>query len=130
MAGQDIPTDVAVKFVKKQHLYPIKNINKLNDRKEKAKMTTEREKQIEEAATIYQTCVFGSNPDGFHVAPYCNSETLADSFEQGARWADANPSKEVEFGIGDTLFKQRDKIARLEEHITFLNEKLEKCGCK
>lgn len=37
----------------------------------------------EDLANAHRDEMFKFNPDGFTVAPYVNSETLADSFEQG-----------------------------------------------
>ena len=62
---------------------------------------TDREKQIEEAA---KNEFIESNIKFIQL----------EAFRTGAEFADKNPSREVQYGIGDTLFKQRDKIQRLE----------------
>lgn len=48
-----------------------------------------------------------------------------DIFVDAATWADANPSTDVKYGIGETLFKQRDKISILEQALAVAKEALE-----
>lgn len=51
-----------------------------------------RFEQIEKKASEYQGEIFRINPNGFHVAPFCNEESLAEAFSVGAEWADKNPN--------------------------------------
>jgi hypothetical protein len=48
----------------------------------------------EEAADEYAKELFKLNPDGFHVAPWCNEDTLSDAFIAGVEWANFNPGPE------------------------------------
>lgn len=41
-------------------------------------------KTLSELATEYQDEIFKISPGGFTVAPYCNSETIAEAYEAGA----------------------------------------------
>ena len=47
-------------------------------------MTPQQKKARDEASEKYQAGIFDQNPDGFTVAPYVNSETLADAYLCGA----------------------------------------------
>lgn len=50
---------------------------------------------IEAAAWAYANEQFKDNPNGFHIAPWVNAETLEDAFEAGAAYRDANQSEKV-----------------------------------
>lgn len=51
-------------------------------------------------AAEYSAKIFELSPDGFTVAPYCNSEMFAASFEAGWDAARANPEPEVDALMG------------------------------
>ena len=65
-------------------------------------------------AEKYQAEVFSMNPDGFTVAPYCNSETLADAFEAG--W-DACERKQHDLGVQFTAANYEAQVQEMAAEI-------------